>query len=188
MSNQVNPKQTIVFSGSIYQNSTKLLRNVCCNAVNGGVTDLTILFSSDGGSIDDGFALYGFLRSLPLNLTIHNIGFVGSIANAVFLAAKTRLASPHSVFFFHDFHWRYPEPQTLRSVTMTEHLLEDGRLRLQSLFDLHAKKGDPLFHGSDFFKEPVIHSPSTAQAAGIIHGIKDASVPAGTAITNIDWT
>jgi ATP-dependent Clp protease protease subunit len=107
MSNQVNPKQTVVFSGPIYHNSTKVLRNVCCAAVNGGVTDLTILFSSDGGSIDDGFALYSFLRSLPLNLTVHNVGLVGSIANAVFLAGKVRLASPSSIFFFHDLQWRY---------------------------------------------------------------------------------
>lgn len=188
--NPVNPNQVVVYSGPIFQNSTKILRNVCCAAVNGGVSNLTIQFSSDGGSIDDGFALYEFLKSLPLNLVMHNIGMVGSIANAVFLAGKVRLASPNSIFFFHDLQWRYLEAQTIRSVTMTEHamLLEHGRSRLQTLFDLHANSGDPLFHGPEFFKEPIIHSPSAAKAAGIIHDIKDASVPAGAAMTNIDWT
>lgn len=190
--NNGSPKlqRTLVFSGSIYQNASKLLRNTCCAAVNDKVTDLTILFSSDGGNVDDGFALYGFLRALPLELTIHNVGMVGSIANAVFLAGQTRYASPHSVFLFHDLNWRYAEAQTLSALTMIEHsmLLECGRARLQSLFDLHAKKGDPLFHGADFFKEPRIHDPAAAKAAGIVHDVKDAAIPTGTVVYNNDWS
>lgn len=182
--------RTIVFSGPIYQNATKLLRNSCCVAVNEKVSNLTILLSSDGGNVDDGFALYGFLRALPLELTMHNVGMIGSIANAVFLAGHTRYASPHSVFLFHDFNWRYSEAQNIRALTMTEHsmILEGARTRLQSLFDLHAKKDDPLFHSPNFFKEPRIHDPATAKAAGIIHDVKDAAIPAGTVVYNTDWS
>jgi ATP-dependent Clp protease, protease subunit len=186
-------RRTISFCGPIYQNATRMLRNVCCQAVNDRVDELTILFSSDGGSIDDGFALYGFLLALPLELTIHNVGLVGSIANAVFLAGEKRYASPHAVFFFHDLHWRYAEAQNLKSTTMEEHslLMDSARSRLQALFNLHAKNGNPLFNNPQFFKEAAVHDAATAKATAIIHDIKDASISANvlndTLVLNVDW-
>src|SRR5579859_1576611 len=74
-------RRSIVFSGPIQHGATRVLMNMCCDAVNESVTDLTILFSSDGGSIDEGFALYGLLRALPVELTMHNVARIGSMAN-----------------------------------------------------------------------------------------------------------
>ncbi|WP_155837415.1 ATP-dependent Clp protease proteolytic subunit [Herminiimonas sp. CN] len=50
------------------------------------------------GSTDQGFALYNFLRSLPIPLKTHNIGDVESIAVVVFLASTKRFTCPHSRF------------------------------------------------------------------------------------------
>jgi ATP-dependent protease ClpP protease subunit len=41
------------------------------------------------------------LRSLPVKLTMHNIGHVASAANVVFLAGEERTASPRPTFMFH---------------------------------------------------------------------------------------
>ena len=180
----------ISFSGAIQPGATKVLRSACCAAVNERVTHLTVLLSSGGGSLDDGFALYGFLRALPLDLTMHNVGMVGSVANAVFLAGKRRLAAPHAIFFYHDLNWTYSTAQTLAQTTMTEHgmLLDSGRARIKALFKLHAQLDHALFESPQFFKEPLIHEPSAAKAAGVIHEIEDAAVPFGGQILNIDWS
>jgi len=49
----------------------------------------------------NGITVYNFLKSLPINLTTHNIGIVDSIANVIFLAGKTRYAVKNSSFLFH---------------------------------------------------------------------------------------
>src|SRR5258708_37792103 len=48
-----------------------------------------------------GLTLYNFLRALPVPFTMHNVGNVDSIGNAIFLAANTRYACAHSTFMFH---------------------------------------------------------------------------------------
>jgi len=59
------------------------------------------LFSSPGGSVESGIVLYNFIRSLPVELIMHNTGSIDSIANIVFLSANTRFTSVHSSFLFH---------------------------------------------------------------------------------------
>lgn len=59
------------------------------------------LFSSPGGSVESGIVLYNFIRSLPVELIMHNTGSIDSIANIVFLSANTRYTSVHSSFLFH---------------------------------------------------------------------------------------
>ena len=54
--------------------------------------------SSAGGMVEEGISLYGFIRSLPVEITIHNIGNIDSIALAVYLAASKRLVNPDATF------------------------------------------------------------------------------------------
>src|SRR5882672_3321203 len=93
----------LTFVGPINPPATVRFRNACSAAVNDKVTHLNILFSSTGGSLDEGFSLYGFLRALPVELTMHAIGSVESIANVIFLAADKRLATAESHFMFHPY-------------------------------------------------------------------------------------
>jgi len=65
------------------------------------------LFSSSGGHVESGIALYNFLRALPVGIIMHNTGSIDSIANIVFLAADTRYSSVHSSFLFHGINWNF---------------------------------------------------------------------------------
>jgi len=65
------------------------------------------LFSSGGGNVEPGIALYNFLRALPVELIMHNTGNIDSIANVVFMAADTRYAATHSSFLFHGVNWNF---------------------------------------------------------------------------------
>jgi ATP-dependent Clp protease, protease subunit len=183
-------QRTIVFSGPIQHNATRVLTSMCCAAVNDRVTDLTILISSDGGSADEGFFLYEFLRALPLDLTIHNVGQIGSMANVVFLAGRRRLATPNSIFFFSSLEWTYPTPRILAQSIVAEPaiLLGNARERIKSLFKLHTQISQAILEDPEFFKEPIIQEPAAAKAAGIIHEIQDAALPFGGRVLNADWS
>ena len=64
---------------------------------------LHILFSSQGGDVSAGIAPYNFLKSLPCEILMYNIGICASIATAIFCAPKpeNRFACPHTSFLFH---------------------------------------------------------------------------------------
>lgn len=93
---------------------------------------LTVLFSSEGGSTDQSISLYNFIRQLPVSISIHAVGHVGSAANIVYLAADQRTAAPHSRFFFHEYDWGFDGRQTL-------HRINEAVERLRSDMDLACK-------------------------------------------------
>src|SRR5690242_18938134 len=68
-----------------------------------GTDEAYFWISTPGGAVMSGLTLYNFLRAIPAKLTMHNIGNVDSIGNAIFLAAEkgNRIACPHSTFMFH---------------------------------------------------------------------------------------
>jgi ATP-dependent Clp protease, protease subunit len=71
------------------------------SAVNDEYDCAYLCFSSSGGYIADGIFLYHHLRSLPIQVTIHNTGTVASIATTLFVAGQRRLCAPHSIFMMH---------------------------------------------------------------------------------------
>jgi len=92
-------ERTLTYVGSIRPPSSNGLRATLCGYVNEQAQKVTILFASDGGSTDDGIALYTFIKTLPLEITMHAIGLVNSIAIPVFCAGKNRLASKNARFY-----------------------------------------------------------------------------------------
>jgi ATP-dependent protease ClpP protease subunit len=77
----------INFHGPISHPATTKLRNLLCGGINERLQDgkrkfdkLCLFMNSTGGALDDGLALFGFLRSLPLELTTINVGLIASIA------------------------------------------------------------------------------------------------------------
>src|SRR5687767_12870728 len=95
------PEVYISFSAEIVPQTTESLIAAFANLVKQGVRAITLLISTQGGSVMHGLNLYNVLRAFPVRLTTHNVGNVNSIGNVVFLAGETRLACPHSTFMFH---------------------------------------------------------------------------------------
>ncbi len=92
----------------INEQKTRALMEACAQTIaQTKPTQLYFLFSSSGGSVDAGIALYNFLRALPVPITMHNTGSIDSIANVVFLAADERYAAPHASFLLHGIHWGF---------------------------------------------------------------------------------
>lgn len=160
--------------------NTISLRIALTQLVNEGAKTVCVLFSSDGGSTDDGMSLYTFIRALPLDVTFHAVGIVGSIAIPVFLAADKRLASENAHFFFHEYSWTYNQAATVTQTTMDEQalLLKNAMRWTQRIIKSRTKLTDKDFEASKMFDHPVIMDARRASSAGIVSGVAEPSIPA----------
>lgn len=185
---QLPPPAFVTFVGPMHYPATKNLRNLCSQLAANKVPELYLLFSSTGGALVEGFALYNFLRALPMKLTIHNIGSVESIANIVFLAADQRFACPDTHFLFHSFDWTFGN-QTLvheRIKEISASLSADEQ-RYISVLKQRTGISDAKLHEWDFFKRHLVVNATEAKAAGLIHDVKEAKAPAGWQVWNVDY-
>lgn len=95
---------------TINEQKARAFMEACARAVvQTKPSQLYFLFSSSGGSVDAGIAIYNFLRALPIPIVMHNTGSIDSIANVVFLAADERYAAPHASFLLHGLKWGFPQ-------------------------------------------------------------------------------
>lgn len=121
----------LVFNGILTPESGNALRGRMVSILERqDCESLTLVFSSDGGSNNESFALYNFIRELPLPLHIHAAGPIGSAAVPVFLAGARRTCAPISRFFFHAADWTFP-PDGQQSDRIAEAMMsldDDGRL------------------------------------------------------------
>ncbi len=67
-----------------------------------------ILISSNGGDPAAGLTAYNFLRSLPLKVVTHSIGYVHSAAVILFLAGEERYSCEGSTFLIHSIAFNLP--------------------------------------------------------------------------------
>lgn len=180
MSNGLPSNRYLTFFGPIQLPHTNSLRAALCGMVNEGAEKVTVLFASGGGSINDGIALHTYLKSLPLELEMHAVGFVSSMAIPVFLAAPRRLASPNARFFFHEFSWTHTQPTELTQNTMKDHSVQLEAARswaietAQGAMNLNKKEFDAL----QLFREPLIIDPARAAEIGLVAEVIEPSIPA----------
>jgi ATP-dependent protease ClpP protease subunit len=132
-----------------------------------GTTDFYFLISTPGGQVMSGLTLYNFLRALPVPVTMHNIGNVDSIGNAIFVAANTRVACAHSTFMFHGVgvdiqNARFEEKnarEVVHSILADQKRIADILVRRTSLTLNQARK---------LFREAQTKDAVQAQSAGIV--------------------
>ena len=168
-------KRFIAFEGPISRQLTVNFRGGLCQLVNEGAKEITILFSSEGGSTDDGISLYTFLKALPVELTMHAIGLVKSIAIPLFLAAPNRYASQNARFYFHTYNWSTSVPETAVLTTLEERtlLIGDAVAWSKNIIQATTKLIESDFESMQLFKHPHIMTPARAADFGIISAITE---------------
>jgi len=167
------------YFGSLNQPTVERLRDTCLQARQQGATEIRIHFSSDGGSTSYGFALYNFLRSLPIPIVIHNMGTIESTAIFVFLAGTRRIACPHSRFLIHSLHWGF-NAGAVDHARLREHLasLDNDLERYAQIFiERTAGAPNPIDIRSHLLGQEKIITPNEAVSAGMVHEVTDAAVP-----------
>lgn len=90
----MNENNTINIRGVIGQEADVSLASVIASVkALGEVDSLVVMIDSVGGEVEEGFAIYDYLRSLGVPITTRTDGACASIATVVFLAGDTRVAS-----------------------------------------------------------------------------------------------
>jgi ATP-dependent Clp protease protease subunit len=184
------PKKPVViyFCAPIVHPATTKLRTTLCNAINLQVPSITIFMSSGGGMVEEGMSLYGFIRSLPVGITIHNIGQIDSIALAVYLAGARRLANSDATFLIHDFYFPQPVPIANRHQAADISVgLTGAREKMVDILKTSTKMTDEQFQSLKFLEETSIQTAVAAKQIGIIHEIQQAIVPARAELFNVEY-
>jgi ATP-dependent protease ClpP protease subunit len=176
------------FVGPINMDASMALRRACSLALNDKHTKIKILFASNGGAIDEGFALYGFLRALPVELTMHAIGAVESVANIVFLAGQKRLAAAHAHFMLHSISWGFnAQHYETRQVSNIQELIEQGESRYVHIFESRTRIKNQDLQDLKVFEKVVLLKPDAAREKGIIEEVAEATIPADWEAYSIDF-
>ncbi len=140
-----------------------------------------LLFQSSGGSVGEGICLYNFFRALPIELTIYNVGSVGSAAVIAYLGARRRIASARSIFMLHRTFTKSGEtvpymmiPGITKNLAMsdehTESILRENIALPESM------------NWSDLDRYDFYFSGAEAVQIGLVHEIGEFAPPAGATV------
>lgn len=168
------------FIGPINHNSASAVRNNCLQALQNGATEIELHMSSEGGNMTAGFALYFFLKSLPVPFTTHNIGSVESVAVVIFLAGQKRYACPGTRFLIHPLHWGFGSLVAADHSRVSEwrDCLDFDAERYARIFlDATTAAGTPTDIRSNLTGNARIFDADEAAKAGIIHRAVQARLP-----------
>jgi ATP-dependent protease ClpP protease subunit len=174
----------VSFSAEINVSTTEQLIAVLANQASQRVDHVYLMLSTPGGNVASGMTLYNTLRAMPFKLTTHNVGNVDSIGNAVFLAGTERFACPHSTFMFHgvgfDVQNTRLEEKNLRECL--DGLLSD-QSRIGSVLQAHTRL--TANETVDLFREARTKDATFALDKGIVSGVRDVDIPAGSSILSL---
>ena len=173
------------FIGPINHSSASMVRNLCLQALQAGATEIELHMSSEGGNMTAGFALYFFLKSLPVPLTTYNIGSVESVAVVIFLAGQRRYACPGTRFLIHPLHWGFGSLAAADHARVSEWrdcLDFDAERYAGVVLEATTAAGIPTDIHANLYGNARSVDAGEALKAGIVHGAAQAQLPpAGSA-------
>lgn len=175
----------ISFSAEINPTTSEQLLAASFNMIREGFDHLYYLFSTPGGFVANGIAIYNTLRSLPVKTTMHNMGNIDSIGNAIFLAGKERFACPTSTFMFHGVGFDSPGNVRLEEKLLRERLdgiLADQR-KIGSIIAKETSLKSEEIEG--LFREATTKDVDFAMRNGIVQAIRDAEIPQGSPLVQL---
>lgn len=177
------PTTYINFHAPINTFTAQNLMAVVAQKIATGVDHFYILFSTPGGQVNCGMTIYNFLRAVPAKVTMHNIGNVDSIGNAIFLAADERYACKNSTFMFHGVGF---DVQNLRVEEKNARELLHGILADQvRIADVIVDRTNITRSRSrKLFREASTKNAAEALASGIVEQIIDPAIPVGADVVS----
>ncbi|MEY2499395.1 MAG: ATP-dependent Clp protease, protease subunit [Verrucomicrobiota bacterium] len=151
-------------------------------------TTLYFAISSPGGSVAAGITLYNFLRALPVKIIMHNTGSIDSIATVIFLAAAERYACSHSRFLFHGVATGEMPPGTRLNRFQTREFLsgleqDEGRIKELIVERSIITESEMV----QLFQQGETKNPAFALEKGIIHDVRDLTLPMGAQIVTANF-
>ena len=162
MTNGVAPAKEVygIFTGPIDQAAAQRISNAMSLAINNGVEGIHMLFQSGGGNVGDGIYIFNLFRSLPISLTLYNIGSIASIAVIAYLGAAKRITTSNATFMVH----RTPvgatsgklqsadntailDEKRIESILQSKLKLPEDKMKLRSVADLSLSADEAVAAG-----------------------------------------
>jgi len=139
--------------------------------------ELHISFASGGGDVIPALAAFNELNRLSLGISTHNSGAVDSAVILPFMVGKTRTASPHSSFFFHQIQWTFTSNAGLQTTLVNESatLMEYYTEIVATIVSDRSKlsKSDV----KNKMRDGTLVTSKEGLAMGLIHNIAEPAVP-----------
>jgi ATP-dependent Clp protease protease subunit len=177
----------INFFDGINEAKVKVLMAVCAEVISRQKPkQLYFLFSSNGGSVNAGITLYNYLRALPAEIVMHNIGSIDSIATVIFLAGDKRLAAAHSTFLFHGIQTNFAEKTSLNMSKYKElmsRLVQDER-KISGIVAERSKLTEAELR--NLFLQGESKDLAFALEKGIIQEVANPSIPPNATIISLN--
>lgn len=131
--------------------------------------DIRIVLNSEGGSEQDGYAIFDAITMCRNRVVIHGYGYVQSIAAAIFQAGDERMMSPNAVFMIHN--GTIPGEDTMNQdhvVELAERIKKDNERYYRIL---HLGSSLPLDQIEEMCGEETFFTAEESVAHGFADGI-----------------
>lgn len=176
------------FSADIDRQTVQMLIQVMSKYQNDGVQEVYFMLSTTGGETQAGIHLYNFLRGLPIRLTFHNVGYVNSVGNVIFLAGDSRYANANATFMFHGVGFTLSQGQRFQEQQLRERL--DSVLRDQGRLGqiIHERTELDEQAVAELFTKAETKDATWAAEHGLINETRDLQIPLGSSIDNLTVT
>jgi len=175
MTNGIAPAKEVygIFTGPIDQAAAQRISNAMSLAINNGVEGIHLLFQSGGGNVGDAIYLFNLFRSLPISLTLYNIGSIASIAVIAYLGAAKRITTSNATFMVH----RIPVGATSGKLQSADNTAILDEKRIESILQSKLKLPEDKMKLRSVANLSL--SADEAVAAGLATSIGDFIPPKG---------
>jgi ATP-dependent Clp protease protease subunit len=171
-----------VFCGGVEQATAQKIVNSLAIAMGGKVKHVHLVFQSAGGYVGDGVFLYNFFRSIPIKLTLYNVGQISSAGVTAYLGAKIRKTSKSATFMLHRC-VNSPQFATATKLQRVAETLVLDDKRTDEIVRNHVKLPPELV--TELQYHDLYLSGEEAVKFGLADGFDEFAPPAGTHVFNI---
>jgi len=184
MPDLVGPKTLYLgFCGPIDTAGVARIASTLNEAVNKQFDAVHMTFTSNGGFVSDGIYLYNHIRSLPLHITIHNMGMVASIATSIYAAAERRTACANAMFMIHPVHTNPNGALAHAALRSTLESAIADEERIDAILKDRATIPDDIL--TQRRSVDLFFAAEKAREYGLVHDIADFILPPGNQIFHI---
>lgn len=172
----------ILFFATINGNSTESLMTTLTSDLPDNIDTLYIILSTNGGSVSHGVAIYNLLKALPYKIITHNCANIDSIGNTVFMAGEERYTCSNARFLLHAVKTNTQDIPKMAGTDLVEKLtgvtVDQERISTILIEHTHLTKNEL----DEFFKQGETKDVDYALSKGMVHAVKELSIPRDTCV------
>jgi ATP-dependent Clp protease protease subunit len=176
------PEVYAIYCSGIEQANSQKVVNGLTVAMANKVRHVHLLFQSAGGYIADGVFLYNLFRSIPIELTLYNVGQISSAGVTAYLGARHRKTAANATFMLHR-STNSPQFATAAKLHHAAKSLVLDDERTETIVKSHVKFPPELWEELKY--HDIYVSGEEAVKFGIADELGEFSPPAGTQVFNL---